>query len=188
MVDFKVTIQGDTHTHTHKTGIIFWSQAPCSTEFPLSLCSRNHLNQCTSWHCCERLHLASVNIFEDFLNIFVHFMMGNLWVHLPTLHWVFSSFWPKTIWPPSPTIPIHQISPWATFFGFPKGKSPQREMVCRCGKGGTNKQSRSTKRHQNQWVQNLFLKTGFSTQNLSGKNILIGVLHQVESTLKVTDV
>ena len=42
------------------------------------------------------------------------------------------------------------------------------------------KNDRNTKRHQNQQVQKLVLSTG--------KNILIGVLHQMESTLKVTEI
>ena len=41
-----------------------------------------HLYQCTSWHCCERLHLASVNFFEDPFTMFAHFMMGDLQAHL----------------------------------------------------------------------------------------------------------
>ena len=41
------------------------------------------------------------------------------------------------------------------FFVSPDGKSPQKEMFCWCGTGKT-KNSRSTKRHQNWWVQKLF--------------------------------
>ena len=43
-------------------------------------------------------------------------MMGDLQVHLPTLCWVLSSFWPKTARPLCPILPIHQISPQLTFF------------------------------------------------------------------------
>ena len=42
------------------------------------------------------------------------------------------------------------------------------------------KNGRNTKRHQNQWVQKLFYARE--------KNVLIGVLHHMESTLKVTEV
>ena len=59
-------------------------------------------------------------------------------------------------------------------------KSPQREMFCRCA-GSETKNSRSTKRHQQ--VQKPFWNGVWS----SGK-VLIGVLHQMESTLKVTKV
>ena len=44
-----------------------------------------HLYQCTSWHHCERLHLAFMNSLEDSFNAFFHFMMGDLQAHLPTL-------------------------------------------------------------------------------------------------------
>ena len=50
-----------------------------------------HLYQCTSWHCCERRYVASVNFFWR-LNEFAHFTVGDLQTHLPTLRWVFSSF------------------------------------------------------------------------------------------------
>ena len=49
--------------------------------------------------------------FEDSFNMFAHFMMGDLQVHLPTLCWLFSSFWPKAAWPPCPTLSIHSILP-----------------------------------------------------------------------------
>ena len=75
--------------------------------------------QCTSWRWfCQRLGSASVSFFLKNLNAFAHFMMGDLWVHLPTLCWVFSILGPKTAWPLCPTLPIHPISPQVTFFCF----------------------------------------------------------------------
>ena len=63
-------------------------QAHCSTDFPRWLNVLGiHLDQCTSWHCCERLHSAAVNFFfflEDSFNACAHFMRGDLRVHLPT--------------------------------------------------------------------------------------------------------
>ena len=50
--------------------------------------------------------------------MFAPFMMSNLWVHLPTLWWMFSSFWPKMAWPPCPTLPIHPILPRVNFLLF----------------------------------------------------------------------
>ena len=41
-------------------------------------------------------------------------MMGDFRVHLSTLSWVFSSFWPKPVWSPCPVLPIHLISPQKT--------------------------------------------------------------------------
>ena len=71
--------------------------------------------------------------------------MGDLWVHLPMLCWVFT-FFPKA-WLMCPTIHIHPILPWVTFFFVsPDEKSPQSEMFCQCGRDGT-KNSRSIKRH-----------------------------------------
>ena len=43
---------------------------PYSTGFPCYVTFiGTHLYQCTTWHCCERLHSASVNFFEDFQHI-----------------------------------------------------------------------------------------------------------------------
>ena len=58
-------------------------------------------------------------------------------------------------------------------------KSPSKETFCRCGRGET-KNDRSSKRRQNRRGQKLFRAVG--------KTVSIGVLHQMESTLKVTEV
>ena len=53
-------------------------QAPCSMGFPHSVSVLGaHLYRRTSWHCCERLHSASVNFFEDSFNAFAYFLMGD---------------------------------------------------------------------------------------------------------------
>ena len=89
------------------------------------------------------------------LSVFAHFM-SDLWAHLSTLHWVFSTFWPKTAWLSCPT----QIHPRQLFFLFPQmKKTPQRETSCWCGRSET-KNGRSTKRHHNQRVQKLFWAVG----------------------------
>ena len=49
-------------------------------------------------------------------------MMGDLQVHLTTVCWVFSSFWPKTAWSLCPTLPIQLISPSDFFVCFPGWK------------------------------------------------------------------
>ena len=41
-------------------------------------CSKNPSVSCTSWHCCERLSLASVNFFKDSFIAFAYFMMSDL--------------------------------------------------------------------------------------------------------------
>ena len=130
-----------------------------------------------SWHCCERLHSASVN----FCLLFQHicpFHDGWFMSALPMLRWVFSHFWSKVAWPPWATLTIHLISPGATL-ASPHEESLQKEMFCRCGRGET-KNGRSTKKHQNQWVQKLFWAME--------KNVSIDILHQMETTLKVTKI
>ena len=80
---------------------------------------------------------------EGSFNALAHFTMGDLWVHLPTLCWVFSSFWPKMAWPPCPTFPLHLISPWATFFFVSLDeKSPQRQTFCWCERSKTKKRQK----------------------------------------------
>ena len=56
-------------------------------------------------------------------------------------------------------------------------KSPQRESFADVEEV-KQKNGRGTKRHQNQQLQKLLS---------SGKNVSIGVLHQMESTLQVTE-
>ena len=127
--------------------------------------------------CCERLCSASVNFFEDSFNAFAHFIMGDLLEHLPTLDWaVFGPKWHDPCAPPSLFTRSH---PRATFFCFPEWKKSSNVNVLLIWKR-ENKNGRSTKRYQNWWVQKLFLS--------SGKKVFIGLLHQMESTLKVTEV
>ena len=114
--------------------------------------------------------------FEDSFNTFSHFMMGDLWAHLPTPCWVFSSFRPKCHDPCAPPSLFTQSCPeWPFLFCYPRWKSPKREMF-----EVKQKNSRSTKRHRNQWVQKLFWAVG--------KNVSISILRQMESTWKATEV
>ena len=110
-------------------------------------------------------------------------MVSDLQAHLPTLRWVFSRVWLKTVLTPMPHPPYSpNLAPSNLFFLLfvsPDEKSPQREIFCWSEKGET-KSGRSTKRHQNWQVQKLFWAVG--------KNISTGVFHRMESTLKVTEV
>ena len=130
-------------------------QVPCTTGFLHSGVLGSYLDQCASWWCCERLHSASVN-FCWRLHAVAHFMVGDLWVHLPTLHWVFSSIWQKN-WhdPHAPPSLFTWSHPRATFFVSLDEKSPQKDMFWRGGRGEI-KSGKSTKRHQNWQVQKLF--------------------------------
>ena len=130
-------------------------------------------------HCCIRLQWM---FFQDSFNSFAHFTTGDLRVHLPTPRWAFSSFLPKTHGPQAPHSLVTRPHPeW--LFCFSRWKKSSKGNILPMWKRWntqTNKKSRNTKRHQNRWVQKLFWAVG--------KNILIGVLHQMESTLKVTEV
>ena len=101
-------------------------------------------------------------------------------VHLPVLsapRWVFSSFWPKTAWLPWPTIPIHPTLPQATFLVSPDEKSPQGKHFTEVEEV-KQKTAGALKGTKIDKFKNCFEQW---------KNILIGVLHQAESTLKVTE-
>ena len=105
-----------------------------------------HLDHCTSWHCCERLSWASVNFFWRLCQWACSFHDG--WFMSAPAHTALSV-------PPSLVIWSHQ----SDFYCFSRWKSPQRETFCQCERGET-KNSRSTKRHQNRWVQKLFWAVG----------------------------
>ena len=96
--------------------------------------------------------LLQGNFFEHSLSESVHFTMGDLWAHLPTVCWDFHSFRPKTAWPPCLTPPIHQILPQvALFVCFPRWKKSSKGNVLLTWKGKT--EGRSTKMHRNWQAQ-----------------------------------
>ena len=104
--------------YSPQNGIIFWRIGPLQYRLPLlGECSRN---PSVSVHQLALLWEAAFAFsdffFEDSFSVFAHFMMGDLWLHLPTPHWVFSSFWPKMVWPPCPTLSIYLISPRVACF------------------------------------------------------------------------
>ena len=135
---------------SHKGGhkkprIILWrSGFPCSRGFPRSVrVLGTPLNQCTSWRHHERLCWASVKFF---LKTQCVCPLHDGWFmstrpHLPTLHWVFSSFWPKKAWPLCPTLPIHHSHLWTTsLFGcFPWWKKSSEGNILLMWKRGNNK-------------------------------------------------
>ena len=55
--------------------ITFWRAGPFIVRFPGQGVFYEAI--CARWHCCERLHSALVNFFEDSLNTFARFMMGT---------------------------------------------------------------------------------------------------------------
>ena len=81
-------------------------QASYSTSFPCQVRVLGaHLYQCTSWYCCERLCLASVNFFGRLLHHICPFHDDDLPVHLPALCRAFSSFGQKQHDPHVPPFP-----------------------------------------------------------------------------------
>ena len=100
-------------------------------------------------------------------------MMGDLCTHLTEYSAIFDQ---KNGVTPMPHPPYLTQS---TFFVVsPDEKSPQKEMFCQCRRDET-KNSRNTKRHQNRQVQTVLSKR---------KNVLVGGLHQIDITLKATEV
>ena len=98
--------------------------------------------------------------FEDSFKAFAQFMMGDLGAHLPTPHWVFSSFLPKKSWLPLPLFTLSHLE-WL-FFVFLDEKRPQREMFCQCWRGETKKMAEAVKgknidgfRNFKQWKKSL---------------------------------
>ena len=91
-------------------------RASCSTGFlSLGECSRNPSVSVYQLALLWEDAFSLSEYFEDYLNVFAHFVTDDLWVHLPTRSWVCSSFQPKTPWPPCPTLPGHLVLPQVTF-------------------------------------------------------------------------
>ena len=75
-----------------------------------------HLYQCTSWHCCERLHLTSVNFFWSLFEHICPFRDGRS--ISTSAHTVLSvqKFLTKNGMTPVPTLLIHPILTQEMFF------------------------------------------------------------------------
>ena len=156
-----------------KTGNILWR-----ADFPCYMSVlRIHLYWCTSWYCCQRLWEVSVHFLKESFSVFAVFMLGDLRAHLPTPCWVFSSFWLKIAWPPWPTLPIYMTSTWATFYLFPQMKKVLK---------GKRLSSVEEMKQKMEEVQKGIKISKFKNCFEQWKKVLIGILHQMESTLKVT--
>ena len=144
---------------SQKTELSSGGRAPCSTGFPHQVSILGtYPYQCTSWRCCERLRLASVTLFWRLFQHICPFRDG--WFTSVPAHTVLSvqQFLSKngiTLVPhPSYSPDLPRIS-WSDSFVSLDEKSPHGETFCWCGRGET-KNSRSTERHQNRWIQELF--------------------------------
>ena len=95
----------------------FWSMGPLQYRLlPLSECSRSASVSVCQLALLWEAAFGFSEFFEVSFNMFAHFMMGDLWVHLPTPHQVFSTFWPKNGKGPVPQpLPIYPVLPRAIF-------------------------------------------------------------------------
>ena len=121
--------------------------------------------------------LGFSEFFEDSFNTFIHFMMDDLSAPNHTMLSV-QQFLTKnsmTSMPHPPYFP--NLSPSGFLFVSLDERSPQRETFCQCRRGDM-KNSKNIKRHRNRQVQKLE----------QWKNVSVGVVHQMESTLKVTEI
>ena len=147
---------------------------------PARWCSKSHLHQCTSRCYCERLFGFS-EFFWRLFQCICPFHDG--WYVSAPAHSLLSvqQFLTKSRLTLCPTLPIHPISPPATFFVAVSldEKSPQREKCCWYIRYETKKTA---------WLLKGIKINASKTVLSSGKNILVGVLHQMKSTLKVTEV
>ena len=125
---------------------------------------------------------AAFGFSEYLLKIHSTHLPISRWViyeHLPTPCWVFSIFWSKTSWPSCPNLFIHPIlSQWHFLFSWMKKKSLQWKTFFWCGRGKT-KMAETLKGIKINKFKNCFEQW---------KKVLIVVLHQMEITLKVTEV
>ena len=157
-------------------------QVPCSTDFHCWVSVLGtHLCQCTSWHCCGALCLASAKkkIFWRLFQPICSFHDG--WFTRAPAHTTLrvQEFLTKNGTTPAPYPPDSpDLVPSHFFFVPPDEKSPHRETFCQREISGT-KNGRSTKRYQNRWVQKLFWAV---------EKCLDRCIASKESTLKVTEV
>ena len=103
--------------------------------------------------------------------------MGDLQVHLFTPHWVFSSFWPKTAWPSCPTLPILAQNNFCVLF----------TQMKKCLQGKSFADVEEVKQKTAEALKGINIDE-FKHCFEQWKKILIDVLHQMESTLKVIDI
>ena len=164
-----------------KTQVILWRVGPLQYRLPpLGECSKNPSVSCTSWCYCERLSLASENFFfKTLATRIVHLMMDDLGAHLPTPHWVFNSFWPKTAWPPCPTLPTHPISLQVTFSFSPWMKKVLKGKCFVLVEEVKQKMAEALKGIKINEFKNCFVQWE--------KNVSTGGSHQMESPSKVTE-
>ena len=121
-------------------------------------------------------------IFCKTFNALAHFMMGDLRAHLPILCWVFSNFQPKTGMSPCAPQSLFTPAPHGTFLFVCLFVSWDEKSAFK-GKCFANVEE--VKQKMAKALKRIKINE-FNTVLSIGKNISIGVLHQMESILKVT--
>ena len=117
-----------------QTRIIFWREGPLEyTVPPLGECSRNPSVSCTTWRCCERLHLASLNFFLKSLSVCLPISWWVIYKHT-CLHCAECSAYSLLPYSqkgqtPMPHPPCSSDLTLSYFFCFPRWKKSSKENV-----------------------------------------------------------
>ena len=127
---------------TPQITVTFWRAGPLKYRLPLlGECSRSPSVSVYQQPFLWEAAFSFSEFFKDNFKGFAHFTTGDLRAHLSTMHWVFSTFWPKMPWPACPTLPSHLVSPWENSL-LPWMKSPQRETFYWYRRGETKKRQK----------------------------------------------
>ena len=124
-----------------------------------------HLYQYSSWHCCERLHLASVNIVWRLFQCFCPFHDGWFRSTRAECPAVFDQSRTPVYNPPH----SHDLAQRDSFVSLDKKKSSKGNVLPVWKRW--NKKGRSTKRHQNKQVQKLFKAVEKSLRKYIASNV-----------------
>ena len=158
-----------------KTGIILWREGPFVVQLPQQdVCSRN---PSVSVYLLVLLWETAFGFSEFFLKTFSVCFPISRWViyERTMLHRMFGSFWLKMAGPQCPTLPRHPILPGETFL-FLSTEKVLKEKHFAFVEEVKQKMAEALKGINIDKFKNCFEQW---------KNVLIGVLHQMESTLKV---
>ena len=143
--------------------------------------------QCTSWSCCERLCLASVIFFFRLFQHICPFHDG--WFTSTPAHTALSvqQFLTKTfVWPSMTSVPPPSLFTWSSpeqlFFWFPWWQN-----VLKGERFASVEKMKQTNKKMAEALKGIKIKE-FKHCFGQWKKVSIGVLHQMESTLKVTEV
>ena len=139
-----------------------------------------HLYQCTSWHCCDRMHLASVNIFLKTLSMCLPFSWWVIYECTCPYHGECSAVFEQKQHDP------HSLSSLFTW-SCPKWLFNLFPQVKNVHKGKCFADVEEVKQKTAETLKSIKIDESNCFEQWK-KNVSIGILHQMESTLKVTGV